>query len=235
MLLVFSASRLALADAPAPGESQTAPHVSVETGSVVPQGAAGNHPHAPAKSDNFGTAPFQWNQWTPADQNAALHVFGRFIFRADVGLGLGTAGIVGRVSPGAEIRLAPGWGVGAAFLGSLSGVTAPGLRGIFGLELRGFWETPIPTGSLRLQAGLAPALIGSTGNNCDAPLCGYTPPEPVAFGGLASFEVSYWFRNRPEESLGVALRGQIDTRQGVEVTANMCFGADILALANHHM
>jgi hypothetical protein len=145
----------------------------------------------------------------------------------DVGLGGGTGGFTGRAASGVDLHLSRDWGLGAALTGSLAGVLVPGVHGTFGLE------PALPKGWLRLRAGAGPAILGYTGNNCDQPLCGYVAPAPVGIGALGSLEVAYWVQNRSSEPVGATVRAQVDSRLGVEITANLSFGADLLALARH--
>jgi hypothetical protein len=217
-------------DQPAPASRGT-PHpqknVAVETGGVAAEGGPNSQvveaPHKPVGGKaQLSNEPIV--RWVPSDRP-----YERWAIRLDLGVGGGTAGIVGRVAPGAEYRFTPDVGIGTAVVGSISGLVNQAIRGFVGAELRFFFDFTVQGGWLRLQLGGGPALVGSTGINCDTPLCGYAPSylAPVGYGAV---ELSYWFTRSTTENIGAALRGQVDSRLGVEVTANLVFAGDALDL-----
>ncbi len=149
----------------------------------------------------------------------------RWALRFDIGCGGGVAGMVARTSLGFEIRLTAHWGLGGSATTDLSGVSsAPHI--LAGAEARGFWETSVPEGWLRIEAGLGPALIGTPFWDCGDPLCGYPPTSSV--GLVASLALIYWFPVGVDHTIGPAVRAQTDQFGDVTVTANFVLSSDLL-------
>jgi hypothetical protein len=167
---------------------------------------------------------YEWLSLNPLDGR----LIRRWALRFDIGCGGGPDALAVRAALGAEVRLTPHWGIGAWATGDIRGLYSAA-RGLGAAEVRGFWETSVPEGWIRLEGGVGPALVGNAYYDCGSPLCG-SQPATIGAAAVISLETAYLFPHGAGQSMGPAVRVQFDSRLDVIVTANFSLSVDVLSI-----